>query len=68
MTKFTKELESIISGQSYNEAIILQAVELADTLETVICLKALLSGHNSSAVRFTLQDFIVRIDTNTLNK
>ena len=66
MTKFTKELQSIITGQSYNEAVILKAVEMADTLEVVVCLKALLGGHSSSALTFTLQDFVVRIDTNQL--
>lgn len=63
MTKFTKELNSIISGHSYNEAVINQAINIADTLEVSICLKALKGGLSSHSSWMVLQDFICRLDS-----
>jgi cell division protein YceG involved in septum cleavage len=68
MTKFTKQLQNIIMGYSYNEAIIDEAITLADDFETKVLLKAFKGGHYSFEMRMKLSDFVCRLDQNNSNK
>lgn len=54
-------LQSIIQGQAYSEAIILKAIKVADTDEVKICLISLKSGKESLNSRMVLQDFVCRL-------
>ena len=55
-------LQNIVMGQLYNEAIINRAIEVADTLEVSVCLRALRGGRSSFSSRMVLQDFVCRLE------
>jgi hypothetical protein len=53
------KLQKIVDGKTYQESIINDAIELADSLDVLVALKALKGGYISENGRFTISQFIV---------
>ena len=53
------KLQKIVDGKTYQESIINDAIELADSLDVLVALKALKGGYVSQEGRFTISQFIV---------
>lgn len=53
------KLQKIVDGQTYQESLINEAIELADSLDVSVALKALKGGYVSEKGRFTISQFIV---------
>ena len=58
------KLQKIVDGQTYQESLINEAIELADSLDVSVALKALKGGYVSEKGRFTISQFIVDLLSN----
>ena len=56
-----RSLNSIISGRFWNTKTVNRALECADNLEVEVVLRAMLQGHMTDEIRWTIQDFICRL-------
>ncbi len=52
-------LQKIVDGKTYQESIINDALELANSLDVLVALKALKGGYVSQEGKFTISQFIV---------
>jgi len=55
------KLQKIVDGQTFQESIIDDAIELANSLDLKVALKALKGGYISTDGRFTISQFIVEL-------
>lgn len=55
------KLQKIVDGQTFQESIIDDAIELANSLDLKVALKALKGGYISTEGRFTISQFIVEL-------
>jgi hypothetical protein len=55
------KLQKIVDGQTFQESIIDDAIELANSLDLKVALKALKAGYISAEGRFTISQFIVEL-------
>lgn len=55
------KLQKIVDGQTYQESLINEAIELAGSLDVSVALKALKGGYVSQEGRFCISEFIVEL-------
>ena len=62
------KLQKIVDGQMYHEPTINNAIQIADSLDVSVALKALKGGYVSEKGRFTISQFIVDLLREQNNK
>jgi hypothetical protein len=56
-----KDLQGVIMGQHFDEALINKAITFSDTLEVKVCLTALKTLKSTFESRMVLQTFVCRL-------